>query len=256
VPRYTERSIRKRSGGRRILQIPDSATRDLQRAILHRVLAGLKAHPAACAYERGKSICDNARPHVGKAVVVKLDLVNFFGATKTDRVERLFRILGWDAEATAVLTRLTTHAGGLPQGVSTSPRLSNLVNRLMDVQIQHLVNRSKGQYTRYADDITISFPKDYPHRVRGIVQQTDRLVGRFGYVIHVEKTRILRSHARQIITGLVVNKKLSLPRELRRKIRAAKHSQRLGRQAVSSNAQVAGWESLQHMVERGQPVSS
>ena len=50
---------------------------------------------------------------------------------------------------------------------------------------------AKGQYTRYADDITISFPKDYPHRVRGTIQFVCKLARKFGYRVHIkQKLRI------------------------------------------------------------------
>src|SRR5262249_33968570 len=153
------------------LLIPEARLKALQRTILHRLLRRLRAHPAAMGFERGQSIVHNAALHVGRKVVIKLDLVDFFPSTRAGRIERYFRRVGWNGEAAALLTRLCTHEGGLPQGAPTSPRLSNLVNWLLDSRIDRFVRRRKGSYTRYADDITISFPKDYPRRVRGAIQR-------------------------------------------------------------------------------------
>jgi hypothetical protein len=73
APAYREARIPKRSGGTRRLLVPDGRTKALQRRILRRLLDRLRAHPAATGFERGRSIVHNALPHVGRAVVVKLD---------------------------------------------------------------------------------------------------------------------------------------------------------------------------------------
>jgi len=159
-PRYHARAIPKRRGGQRVLLIPDPELKKLQRRILGRLLRRLRAHPAAHGFERGRSIVTNARPHVGRRVVIKLDIVDFFPATTAARIDAYFRRIGWDAAAAALLTRLTTHEGGLPQGAPTSPRLANLVNFAFDARLARRVAHRKGAYTRYADDLTISFPKN------------------------------------------------------------------------------------------------
>ncbi len=115
-PTYREAFIPKRAGGQRRLLVPDEPTKILQRVLLRRVFGKLRAHGAACGFERGRSIVHNARAHVGQAVVIRMDVVDFFSSTRYDRLERYFSGLGWNAEAAALLVRLTTHDGGLPQG--------------------------------------------------------------------------------------------------------------------------------------------
>lgn len=248
-PEYRERLIPKKSGGTRRLLIPDRPLRDLQRAILRRLLTRLRAHDAACGFERGKSIVDNARPHVGRAVVIKMDIVDFFPSITARRVDGYFRRVGWNREAAALLTRLCTHEGGLPQGAPTSPRLSNLLHFGFDARLARRVARYEGTYTRYADDITISLPKDLPKRVRGLIQYTRRLAKVYGLRIHLRgKLRILRRHQQQRVTGLVVNDKLQLPRRVRRWLRAVVHRLRQGGKATLTAQQLAGWEALRRML--------
>ena len=81
------------------LAVPSDATKSLQRRILVCVLDKLRSHPAATAYERDTSIATNAAPHVGRAVVIKLDVVDFFTATTTDRVRAYFQRIGWSRDA-------------------------------------------------------------------------------------------------------------------------------------------------------------
>jgi retron-type reverse transcriptase len=249
-PVYREVFVPKRRGGKRRLLIPDDPTKSLQRRILRRLLSGLNAHWAACGFERYRSIVRAAEPHVSKAVVIKIDIRHFFPSTAADRIEAYFRRIGWDSEAAALLTRLTTTEGGLPQGAPTSPRLSNLVNYYLDVQLENLAGRRYGEYTRYADDITISYPKDYPRHVRGTIQQARRILKSKGYEIHGRKLRILRQHQRQTVTGLVVNDVVNLPRKTRRWLRAVEHRYRTRRREPTlTPSQLQGWRALAAMVQ-------
>lgn len=255
--RYSEVRIPKKRGGSRTLLIPSDEMKDIQRRILHRLLAKLRAHPAAMGFERGRSIVDNARPHVGRHVVIKMDVIDFFPATTAERVERYFRRVGWSKRAAALLTQMTTHDGGLPQGAPTSPRLSNLVNFGVDARVARFIARRYGRYTRYADDITISFDKHrYPwrdaKRVRGAVQITARILKAHGYRAHRnKKLKVLYRHRLQRVTGLVVNEKLQLPRATRRWLRAVRHRKATTGQCSLTDAQLAGWAAFERMVRRG-----
>ncbi len=251
---YHESWIPKRSGGSRRLLIPNPELKSLQRLILHRLLAKLRTHEAVTGFESGLSIVENALPHVGQAVVIKLDIKDFFPTTSADRVDAYFRRVGWDAECAALLTRLTTHEDGLPQGAPTSPRLSNLINFGLDESIQRFVCwRRRGVYTRYADDLTISFRRDYPQRVRGVIQFVTRRLRRDGYELNPSKVRILRQHQQQRVTGLVVNDRVNIPRRIRRKLRAIEHRLNSGRSATMTREQLDGWKSLLRMVEERRP---
>src|SRR2546426_7773151 len=113
-PSYREFTIPKRLGGTRRILAPNDELKALQRRILHRLLSRLRCHPAANGFERGRSIVSNARAHVGKAVVLRMDLKDFFPSTRARRVRRYFRKIGWNRPAARLLVRLCTHEGGLP----------------------------------------------------------------------------------------------------------------------------------------------
>jgi RNA-directed DNA polymerase len=248
-PAYREVRIRKRRGGTRVLHVPDDRTKALQRRILRRLLDRMPAADAAFGFERGRSIAGNAARHVGRAIVLRFDVVDFFPATRAPRVEAMYLRFGWSAEAAAILARLTTHAGGLPQGAPTSPRLSNLVNRALDRDLARWVEARHGRYTRYADDITVSFPEDWkgePGRTRAAVERAFRLRG---YRLHGrEKSSVRRRHQRQVVTGLVVNAKVAIPRTMRRLLRAARHNLAKGRPCTFTPQQLEGWAAYAHMV--------
>jgi len=249
-PRYREFAIPKRRGGTRRIAAPEPELKALQRRVLRRVLAGLRTHPAALGFERGRSIVDHARHHLRPVVLVRLDLRDFFPATGARRVEAYFRAIGWNREAAAMLTRLCTHAKGLPQGAPTSPRLSNLVNIRMDARLAGLARKHHAVYSRYADDLAFSFDRDDRARTRAVIRAAKRIVADFGYALHTKrKLHIRRRYEQQRVTGLVVNEKIALPRAVRRRLRAVEHHLAHGRPATLTPAQFAGWQAFRAMVE-------
>src|SRR5262249_31741579 len=125
---YREFTIPKRGDGLRRIRAPEPPLKQIQRRILRRLLGRLRCHPAAMGFERGRSIVTNALPHRGNAVVLRMDLNEFFESTTAERVQTYFAEIGWDEEASRLLTDLCTNNGALPQGAPTSPKLSNLVN--------------------------------------------------------------------------------------------------------------------------------
>jgi retron-type reverse transcriptase len=261
---YTRYEIPKRRGGTRVILAPSPQLKSLQRRILRRLLSRLKSHSCATGFERGHSIVTNALPHVGKDVVIKLDLKEFFTSTSAARVEQYFRFIGWDADSAAVLTRICTYEKSLPQGAPTSPRLSNLVNHLLDARLCALAASRGASYSRYADDITFSAagatarrmnPKTNEveqqsnARINDLIHATKQIVRDFGYTLHTDKKlRIARKHDRQIVTGIVVNAKPNLPRRTRRKLRAVEHRIKTGAAATMTPQQLQGWKALQAMV--------
>ena len=247
---YHTRWIKKRGGGSRRLDVPGPELKRVQKRILRLLIAKLNTHAAVTGFEPGRSIVDNAAPHVGQAVVINIDVRDFFTETHAGRVQAYFQRVGWDREAAVLLTRLTTHDGGLPQGAPTSPRLSNLINYRLDARIDRFVRDRHGTYTRYADDITISFSRDYPKKVRGTVQTVRRQLIAHGYQMHGDKLRIRRQHQQQKVTGLVVNERVNLPRQVRRKLRAVEHHHKTNRPATMTREQLAGWRALQQMIEK------
>src|SRR5437879_4367130 len=97
-PVYHEFAIPKRGGGQRRIFSPSPELKAIQRRILRRVLARLKCHPAAKGFERGQSIVTNARPHVRQAVVLRMDLKDYFESTEAKRVRDFFLRIGWGTE--------------------------------------------------------------------------------------------------------------------------------------------------------------
>ncbi|MDH3583591.1 MAG: reverse transcriptase family protein [Phycisphaerae bacterium] len=246
---YSAFDVPKRSGGRRRIQAPSPELKQLQRRLLRRVLGRLPTHPAAVGFEAGHSIATHASAHVGQAVVVRMDVKDFFPSTRSERIYRFFRLAGWNGDAADRLVNLCTYKGGLPQGAPTSPRLSNLVNYLLDARLSGLGVTAGALYTRWADDLTFSLGRDDPHAIHGLIGSTKAILADFGYRLHTRrKLHIRRRHQRQVVTGLVVNEQVNLPRATRRWLRAVEHRLDRGLPASLDADQLAGWRALEQMV--------
>lgn len=255
VVSYNRFTIPKRSGGQRTIDSPCDSLKALQRTILARVLGRLASHPAATGFERGRSIVTNAAPHVGAAVVVRMDLHDFFPSTTSERVREFFQAVGWDRPAAERLTEWCTLDGRLPQGAPTSPRLSNLVNYALDARLTGLARRIGAAYTRYADDITFSFAQDARGPVAAAIRGVKGICREYGYRLHQKRKLIIRRrHQCQRVTGLVVNEKVALSRATRRRLRAIEHHVRTGRPATLTPRQLQGWQALMAMVAAQAPA--
>ena len=252
VPRtYRSFTIPRRRGGMRPIQAPNPELMRIQRILLRRVLRRLRAHPAATGFERGRSIVSHAANHGQQAVVLCMDIRDFFGSTAQKRVYAYFRKIGWNRPAARLLAELCCHDGRLPQGAPTSPRLSNVVNFALDARLAGLARRIGARYSRYADDLAFSFAIDDARAIHGAIRSAKIIVGDYGYRIHHgRKLRIRRRHQQQRVTGLVVNAGPRVDRRTRRRLRAILHRTRQGRKATLSTEQLAGWHAYLAMIQQ------
>ena len=75
---YHRFGIPKKTGGERKISAPLPRLKALQRSILDRILAQVPIHDAAHGFVPERSVYTNAIPHVGKSLVVNMDLKDFF----------------------------------------------------------------------------------------------------------------------------------------------------------------------------------
>ena len=219
---YAQHQIPKKNGAMRLIHAPRPALREAQRLILDKLLAPLGAHPAACGFVPDRSIVHNALPHVGQAVVVNADIHNCFPSVRWPLVlGALRRELGHSLSpaALSLLVDLTTAGGALPVGAPTSPALLNLVLRRTDETLHSSAESAGLRYTRYADDLTFSGNS----QAVGLLRLAARTLAQIGLTLDPAKTNVFRRGRRQMVTGLVVNDQVSVPRAARRRLRAAVH---------------------------------
>lgn len=255
--------IRKRSGGKRYICVPEGNLSRTQRWIHDHILCstwGKKSLSiAATAYVPGSSHIDNAKRHSGADCVLKLDITNFFETISERQVYHFFHGLGYRSLVAFYLSRLCTRVlnpkhdvrspavawsgnkkrwqsgngrkydnysviGHLPQGAPTSPMLANLVCSGLDLELQKLADSINLVYSRYADDMTFSGSFAIKAQINQFIRQVAAVIGKFGFSINQQKTSLSRTGGRKIVTGLSVDGEvLRLPRVYKDAIRQELH---------------------------------
>jgi len=207
---YTVSSIPKRYGGTREICAPGGSLRYLQRRILDNLLNPRPLSDTCHGFRSKRSTSSNAAPHVGQAMVINLDLRDFFPTITAARVAGLFAQLDLPGGTMgrAFLVDAVTFRGRLPQGAPTSPGIANLICRRLDSQLSGLARHAGAEYTRYADDLTFSGPV----AIASCLPTVRRIVAEEGFALADEKTRLMRRGVRQDVTGLTVNDQVSVPR--------------------------------------------
>jgi hypothetical protein len=189
----------------RRIDCPVAGLKDVQRALLEKILSDVPPHAAATAYFPGRSVAENARKHHGCRYLYKTDISNFFGSITVDAVWRVLRLHFpyLSHGAMAELVDLTTFKGALPQGAPTSPHIANLALYEFDESISLLCRRLGATYTRYADDIAISGDDDEAMGIAAVAVRSG--LAELGLAQHPSKTRLFGEIDRKVVTGLDVS---------------------------------------------------
>ena len=139
---------------------------------------------------------------------------------KFSAILKLFESFGFPSEVSKQLGALCSLNGRLPQGAPTSPAISNLAFRPVDLELVKLARGWKCVYTRYADDLAFSGSR---HFTKEDIRKVQRLIASHGFSLNRSKSRIIGSGGRQVVAGVVVNTCAQPPRVKRRVWRALFH---------------------------------
>jgi hypothetical protein len=252
---FEVRKRKKKNNKVRIIHAPSPKLKVLQRRFAD-YFYNLKkkefdANPQITGFLPGKCIADNAKPHLKKDWVVNMDIKDFFPSTDPFSINEEFKKLpktkNWrywfkknkptafnkmsakDLRNTMMICKKESFYE-LPQGSPASPVLANYI---AIKEVDEIVKEVCGfmtldnvDYTRYADDITVSFNGTTNDRqlAEDLVRQvTNRLHG--PYKIKEQKTVIKHKSQRQMVTGVIVNgENPRIDRRLMNNMRAAIHN--------------------------------
>lgn len=236
---YSYRVLGKQDGALRLIESPKTRLKAMQRKILAEVLEGIPVHEAAHGFRKGRSVTTFAAPHVGKHVVLRMDLKDFFPSIRGGRVQTLFRMAGYPENVSDLLGGICTNATPrgfwktlgrnvdpnrmaearalyawphLPQGAPTSPALANLCAYRLDCRLTGLAKAADAVYTRYADDLAFSGGEKFVRSAERFAVRVAALAMEEGFEVHHRKTRVMRRGVRQHLAGLVVNARANVDR--------------------------------------------
>ncbi len=239
VSHYRYRVLAKKGGSVRLIESPKQKLKALQRIILCDLLESVPSHAAVHGFVKGRSIKTFVAPHVGRSVVLRMDLKDFFPSIAGPRVQGLFRTAGYPERVADLLGGLCTNAAPrgmwkmigkgletgaivaarelygwrhLPQGAPTSPALANLCTYRVDCRLSGLATAAGAAYTRYADDLAFSADESFGRCVERFAVQAAAILLEEGFAVHHRKTRVMRRGVRQHLAGLVINEHANVMR--------------------------------------------
>jgi len=267
------------AGVPRLIERPKRRLKEIQRQLLHELLDQVPGHPAAHGFTRGRSARTHAAPHVGRRVVLRLDLEDFFASIAAGRIYGIFRTCGYPEGVAHALTGLTTNvvparewaalprAGSdaraigahhrlgrrlatphLPQGAPTSPALANLAAFGLDRRLSGLAASLDAVYTRYADDLTFSGAGSLLRAAGALRSLVSRIARDEGFAVNDAKTALMTSAGRQSVCGIVVNERPNVAREEYDVLKAILHNAARNGPAAENRAAVADFRA--HLLGR------
>ena len=247
---YYSFKIPKKSGGERIIFAPFGKIKFLQTKI--KEICKEKYNPLRCCHGfiDKRSCITNASCHVNKKWCFNFDLADFFPSINFGRVLGLFKsdIFNYDNKLATTLAIICCYDKKIPQGAPSSPIIANMISYSLDKNLIEIAKNNRCIYSRYVDDMTLStnlksFPKTLVHYDREnkfveLSYQLNEIILKSGFRVNPLKTRLSNNTKCQMVTGIVVNKKLNLKRKYYRTLRAILYNCRkegLQKTAIKNN---------------------
>ena len=265
---YYNFTIPKKTGGQRQILAPNLKLKELQTTLAtllshcydvldtERLLkSGIKDHSVRSFSSHGFrrklvvenlpreirfGIYSNAKNHTNKRYVLNIDIKNFFESITFARIVGYFMkneyfLLPYPVAI--LIAQISTYRppsgaqGYLPQGSPLSPIISNLIGSILDAKILNLAKSYKLDYSRYADDITLStnamdFPLDIAYMSNGawiVGSKLAKVIKTSKFDVNHKKTRLYYKSNRQEVTSLTVNKKVNVNKYYYRNTRSMVH---------------------------------
>jgi hypothetical protein len=236
---YHYRILAKRFGSIRLIEAPKPRLKELQRQILVWILEKIPLHPAVHGFVKCRSIQTFVAPHVGRRIVLRMDLRDFFPTFGGARIQSLFRTLGYPEAAADLLGGICTNATPrdvweeiamdlgpvcvgearrlyarphLPQGAPSSPALANICCHRLDCRLAALAKSAGAVYTRYADDLAFSGNEEFEKGAERFGLHVAAVLLEEGFMVNHRKTRVMRQGVRQHLAGLVTNQRINIVR--------------------------------------------
>ena len=230
---YKEIFIPKKSGGTRLITNPHPKLKKIQRRINKKILSKVTypsfLHGSIKDVSFPRTPISNTRPHLKSKQVIALDIENFYPSIEKKQIYFIFRKLFlFSPDVSELLTNLCSYNGRLPQGAPTSCYLSNLLFWDTEYNVVDFIKNINGNYSRYVDDVTISFPYKISQKTkREVIEKVIHMAKNKGCHISRRKTKIFcrgQNPAGFVITGVSINhNNPSASKYYRREVRAQVH---------------------------------
>lgn len=213
---YDSFQIEKRDGSAREICNPKRELKFIQKRINRAIFENVDYPTYLYGGIKNRDYVKNATEHAGAKALIALDVRDFYPSISEAHVKDIFKnFCRFPDDVAAILVRLTTLGGVVPQGACTSSNLANLVF----YDVEHILVRDLREqricYTRLLDDISISskarpFGKKEQEK---IIKRVSSMLSTRGMHLKNKKTKVVsKENPTDLmeVTGLWLNR--GLPR--------------------------------------------
>jgi hypothetical protein len=182
---------------------------------IHKLLSRIEP-PAYLHSVKGRSYITNAKAHVGKSRLVKLDIRKFFPSTTTEQIYRCFReMFQCEKDTAGLMTNICSYDGHLPTGSPLSTLLAFYTHKRMFDEIGELAQANGVIMTCYVDDITLSGKRASTN----LSFEVRKIIKKWGLNFKKSKERIYEARAPKLVTGVIITENnVCLPNARHKKI--------------------------------------
>ncbi|WP_187770565.1 reverse transcriptase family protein [Bacillus mycoides] len=149
---------------------------------------------------------------------LRVDIKDFFGSITNDTILEVFDYYFKTNEKSSkemneLLMQIISLNGCLPQGAVTSPVVSNVVFRQLDIRIQKYCEKFDVTYSRYADDLLFSSEKLKLHD-KFFIKKINSILMSSNFKVNDKK--IIKTESEISLNGFVVGKNVRISRSKKR----------------------------------------
>jgi len=227
---------------------------ELQNKLINEILLNIPINNAAVAFRQGKSYLNLFEPHLQGYYFLRLDLKSFFHSISEQILKRSLKNYFSDEKITInnkpcrvidVFISLITYKLPpetqnkdyenkviLPIGFKTSPSISNIIFRQIDLLIQKFCASKEITYTRYVDDMLFSSPKKVNQFLHSdsFYKEISLLLSRYSFKINEKKT--IRATHTISLNGYTIQS--NYPTQEKANFRVSNKKQKVIRKAIYS----------------------
>ena len=215
--------LQKKNGVRRIYAINHySNLYVLQKNLTNNFLNNILIADNVYGFVKNCSYVDYLRRHksfLGNRNYIRLDIKSFFDSISFSLIKdvlehyiQINEVLTQEKQTQILnyLLEIILYKEKVIQGAVTSPVISNIVFRQLDLRIQKYCNKLDIIYTRYADDLLFSSSNNKVHS-KLFLERIAEIIGSKGFTLNYSK--IVRGKNEISLNGYVVGKDIRISRK-------------------------------------------
>lgn len=211
--------LNKRRGKRKIYSVDKQEPLfQYQQRLTKRFLNNILLSDSAFGFVKGYNYLDFLQEHVdfyGDRYFVRFDIKNFFGTITQKRIKEVLDYYvaeecGARNEILTYMQNILLYRGELVQGAPSSPAISNIIFRQIDIRLQKYCLKYGAWYSRYVDDLLFSSTNKNITR-SGFLSGITKILSDYNFALNYDKT--IKSKGEISLGGFVVSDDIRISRK-------------------------------------------